>query len=268
MLMKRGEFDYAYNGQACMSERGVIVVADLTNEASDTVHLPHMVEEVRQLRDELALSATGNEPKEETVMTADSGYFSVENIKNEGKGIELLIASGREHKEDAIPAEGVFSVERFEYIKGSDSWRCPGNRHLAREQKKVSKGRPILRRYICLDCVGCSLRARCLKPGEERRTLLVKKKQLIRAEMRARLKEPGKQAIYRKRKWVAEQVFGQIKEGLGFRGVTMRGEEFARAQWLFACAVHNVMKAVRRAASVKKDGARKPVQPGQRIVFQ
>ena len=69
--------------------------------------------------------------------------------------------------------------------------------------------------------------------------------QLIGAEMRARLKKPENQAIYRKRKWVAEQVIGQIKGSLGFTGVTVRGEEFARAQWLFVCAVHNVMKAVR-----------------------
>jgi len=36
------------------------------------------------------------------------------------------------------------------------------------------------------------------------------------------LKQPEKQVIYRKRKWVAEQVFGQIKGGLGFRDLTMR----------------------------------------------
>jgi len=69
MLMKRGEFDYAYNAQACMNERGVIVAGDLTNEASDTGHLPEMVEEVRQLRDELSI----NETDEKTVMTADRG---------------------------------------------------------------------------------------------------------------------------------------------------------------------------------------------------
>jgi hypothetical protein len=44
---------------------------------------------------------------------------------------------------------------------------------------------------------------------------------------------------------VGEQPFGQIKEGMGFRGVTMRGKVFARAQWLFTCAVHNVIKAMR-----------------------
>ena len=256
MLMKRGEFDYAYNAQACMEEHGVIVAGDLTNEASDTGHLPDMVEEVRQIRDELSL----DEMDEKTVMTADSGYFSVENIKQEGHGIELLIASVREGKEE--PAEvkdGVYWLERFEYIKESDSWRCPDGRFLVREARRVSKGRPLLRRYECLDCQGCSLRGRCLKPGGEHRTLLVKRNQLIRAEMRARMKRPEKQAIYRKRKWVAEQVIGQIKGGLGFREFTMRGKQFARAQWLLACAVHNVMKAVRYVSGPRRGVAREEV---------
>ena len=42
---------------------------------------------------------------------------------------------------------------------------------------------------------------------------------------------------------------------MGFRGVTMRGENYARGQWLFACAVHNVMKAVRFVAGSRKPGA-------------
>jgi hypothetical protein len=93
---------------------GVIVAGDLSNEASDTGSLPEMVKEVRQIRDELHPGET----RQETVMTADSGYFSVENIKKEGKGIELLIASGREGKrEPEEPMERVYSVERFEYIK-------------------------------------------------------------------------------------------------------------------------------------------------------
>ncbi len=260
MLMKRGEFDYGYNAQAGMEEgHGVIVAGDLSNEASDTGHLPDMVEEVRQLRDELGLDET----KKETVVTVDSGYFSVENIQQEGKGIELLIASGRENKGPVESAEAdrngaeavgrVYSLERFEYIKEDDSWRCPDGRLLVREDNLVIKdGDDPSARYVCQSSEGCSLSSRCLKPGETRRTLLVKRKQLIGAEMRARLKKPERQAIYRKRKWVAEQVIGQIKDGLGFRGVTMRGKEYARGQWLFACAVHNVMKAVRFISGLRK----------------
>ena len=146
-------------------------------------------------------------------------------------------------------------MEKFEYLKKTDSWQCSGGRLLEREKQVGSRGRPKLRRYLCADCSGCSLRSDCLKPGEERRLLLIKRKQLLTAEMRARLKDPAKQGVYRKRKWVAEQVIGQIKEGLGFRGVTVRGEEFARAQWLLICVVHNVMKAVRFTEGLRKKKA-------------
>jgi len=224
------------------------VAADLSNEASDTGHLPEMVAEVRELREDLGVSET----EKETAITADSGYFSVENIKKEGKGIELLIASGLEGKEPGETKDRVYSIERFEYIKDSDSWKCPDGRFLIRAKKQVSHGRPLLRRYVCPDCQGCSLSRHCLKLGEEQRALLIKRKQLIRAEMRARLRKPEKQAVYRKRKWVAEQVFGQIKGGLGFTGVTVRGEQSARAQWLFVCAVHNVMKAVRYVSRLRR----------------
>lgn len=253
MLMKRGEFDYAYNGQVCVDEEhGVIVAGDLSNEAFDGGHLPGIVEEVRELRGVL-----GKGDEEITETTADSGYFSAENIQQEGEGIELLIASGREGKEERRETEGgVYSLESFDYIKEQDCWRCPGGRALVRQKKLASRGRPPLRRYVCHDCEGCPLKARCLRPGEGWRSLLVKRKQLITSEMRARLKEPEKQAIYRKRKWVAEQNIGNIKEGMGFRGVTVRGRVFARAQWLFVLAVHNVMKAVRFLAALKgREGA-------------
>jgi len=70
----------------------------------------------------------------------------------------------------------------------------------------------------------------CLKPSEDRRTLVVEASQLLLGKLRARLKKPEKHAVYCKRKWVAEQPIGQIKEGLGFRGVTMRGDDYALGQ--------------------------------------
>jgi transposase len=247
MLMKRGEFDYGYNAQVCTDEEhGVIVAGDLSNEASDMGHLPNMVEEVRELRQELGFRA---EDEKETQISADSGYFSAENIKAEGDGIELLIASGREKKKSRDNRG--YSLKRFGYDKEGDVWRCPEGRLLRRETVQTD-GRYC---YVCAGCAGCKLRAHCLKPGEDRRTLMVEESQLLLGEMRARLKKPEKHAVYRKRKWVAEQPIGQIKEGMGFRGVTMRGDDYARGQWLFVCAVHNVMKAVRFVARSRKSGA-------------
>jgi transposase len=245
MLMKSGGFDYAYNGQAGTDEgHGVIVVADLSNEAVDMGHLPEMVTQVRELREELEVN---DEEDKQTEMSADSGYFSADNIRTEGEGIELLIASGRENKGPAQETgEGrICPVNRFDYDKNEDVWRCPEGRFLTRPIEPPRSEPSGLYRYTCADCNGCEKRQYCLKPHKDRRVLEVNKDQLLHGEMRARLRQPEKQAIYRKRKWVAEQTMGQIKGSLGFRGVTLRGKTYARAQWLFVCAVHNVMKAVR-----------------------
>jgi transposase len=245
MLMKSGGFDYAYNGQAGTEEsHGVIVVADLSNEAADMGHLPEMVTRVRELREELEVN---DEEDNKTEMSADSGYFSADNIRTEGEGIELLIASGRENKDltEGSEENRIYPVNRFCYDQDEDVWRCPEGRLLSRPIEDPSREQSSLYRYTCADCNGCSLKQHCLKPNKDRRVLEVTEDQLLHGEMRARLKQPEKRAIYRKRKWVAEQTMGQVKEGLGFRGVTMRGKTYARAQWLFVCAVHNVMKAVR-----------------------
>ena len=51
----------------------------------------------------------------------------MENIEQEGEGRELLIASGREGEEKPQgERERVYSLERFDYVKESDSWRCLG----------------------------------------------------------------------------------------------------------------------------------------------
>jgi transposase len=135
MLMKRGEFDYGYNAQACTDEgHGVIVAADLSNQASDMGHLPEMVNEVRELRQELEKTED-----ETTNMSTDSGYFSAENIKTEGDGIELLIASGREKKDEDKESRDkrLYSLKRFCYDKEGDVWRCPEGRLLRREAQQT-----------------------------------------------------------------------------------------------------------------------------------
>jgi hypothetical protein len=245
MLMKSGGFDYAYNGQAGTEEsHGVIVVADLTNEAADMGHLPGMVTQVRELREALEID---DEEDQKTKISADSGYFSADNIRTEGEGIELLIASGRENRDQTQePGENrIYPVNRFYYDQNEDVWRCPEGRYLSRPIEDPSSKPSGLYRYTCADCNGCKLRQHCLKAKKDKRVLEISEDQLLHGKMRARLLQPEKQAIYRKRKWVAEQNMGQIKESLGFRGVTMRGKAYARAQWLFVCAVHNVMKVVR-----------------------
>jgi transposase len=69
-------------------------------------------------------------------------------------------------------------------------------------------------------------------PGEE----------TVIAAMRAKLRTAAGHAIYARRKAIAEPVFGQIKEGRGFRRFSFRGLGKVQAEWLLICLTHNLLK--------------------------
>ena len=55
---------------------------------------------------------------------------------------------------------------------------------------------------------------------------------------------------YARRKVIIEPVFGQIKEGLGFRNFLLRGLEKMQGEWKLVCVVHNLLKLFRSGALV------------------
>jgi len=60
--------------------------------------------------------------------------------------------------------------------------------------------------------------------------------------MREKIKAGGHNGPYRLRKQLPEPVFGQIKQGRGFRQFLMRGIEKVRAEWAIVCTAHNMLK--------------------------
>jgi hypothetical protein len=63
--------------------------------------------------------------------------------------------------------------------------------------------------------------------------------------MKAKLKTEAGRNLYRMRKAIVEPVFGQIKEWRGFRRLSLRGQENAKAEWRLVCATHNLLKLFR-----------------------
>ena len=61
-------------------------------------------------------------------------------------------------------------------------------------------------------------------------------------KMDAKLSTDEGQAIYRKRKYVGEAPFGNIKAARGFRQLLLRGIEQAQHEWSLICAGHNLLK--------------------------
>jgi transposase len=243
MLMKRGEYDYAYNAQAAVdAASGVSVAATLTNVAPDVGHLPALAAEVRALR------AVAEVPGDQlTTVSADAGYFSGENAREDGAGLDLLIAAGRDDPATAASRSGIWSAECFGYDAGRDVWVCPADKLLVRQvTPSGATGRPSQHRYLAAvdDCAACPLRARCLKPGEERR-LLVSQRSRPTGAMRYKLRQPDARRRYARRKTIVEPVFGQIKEVRGFTTLSLRGRARAAGEYLLACLAHNLGKLLR-----------------------
>ena len=243
MLMKRGEYAYAYNAQAAVdAESGVIVAAALTNVAPDVGHLPALAAEVRALREVAAVA-----DDDLTTLSADAGYFSGENAAEDRDGLNLLIAAGRDDPATAAARSGIWSAECFGYDAARDVWVCPAAKLLLRQVTLPgATGRPSKHRYLASqeDCAACPLRARCLKPGEERR-LVVSQRSRPSGAMRFKLRQPDARRRYARRKTIVEPVFGQLKEARGFSTLSLRGLARAAGEYLLACLAHNLGKLLR-----------------------
>jgi transposase len=244
MLMKRGEHAYAYNAQAAVdAASGIIVAADLTNTVPDVGHLPDLVGRVRRLR-----AVDGRPPAAATTVSADAGYFSTGNIAEDGDGIDLLIAAGRDDPAAAtVPQNGVWPADVFGFDAARDVWVCPAGKLLARQVSAPgARGRPAKDRYRAepADCALCPHRARCLKPGQDRRVLVAQRSRPAGA-MRYKMRQPANRRRYARRKAIVEPVFGQLKEDRGFTTLSLRGLALAKAEYLLACLAHNLAKLLR-----------------------
>ena len=100
-MMKTGEgsIQYCYNGQAAISEDGIIVATRLVTSPSDQAELVPMIEKVRE--------NTGRRPE---IVLADKGYLSEENLTTLArKRQRALIAVGRKGKRRTKEPKGRWS---------------------------------------------------------------------------------------------------------------------------------------------------------------
>lgn len=67
----------------------------------------------------------------------------------------------------------------------------------------------------------------------------------FRELMARKMKMKRNRKRYKQRQQSIEPVFGQIKQGRGFRQFSLRGLQAVQAEWLFVCMVHNLGKLFR-----------------------
>ena len=71
------------------------------------------------------------------------------------------------------------------------------------------------------------------------------KEEICKRMMEARVKSPTGRELYRKRKYVVEPVFGNIKQNMGFRRFSQKGKDNCEGEFFLFVLVHNIKKIVK-----------------------
>lgn len=225
-LMKTGEgtVRLCYNAQVVVDNRQLIVAAAVSNEVDDRISLPPLLEQAeRQLSSELG------------AIVADGGYYSGRNIKYaQERGLDLYLPK-------RLGDRGVWGAERFSYDAKGDRYRCPNGHWLQRGQQRLRRGvLKITYRSTVKQCRDCPLKASCTK--ERYRRLEVAETSAYEQELAAKLATGRGQAIYARRRELAEPVFGNLKFNIGFTRFSLRGLAQVRGEFLLLCIAHNLKK--------------------------
>ena len=204
-------FVWGYNAQAAVTEDQIVVAAEVTNAARDSVVFTEMVAAT-----ERNLADTGADPVETIV--ADTGYWSIDNATLDIDADVLItpmpLTGGITDPNDPRFARRRHVIERLD--QGEITLKTAA----AEMEMSTTTARKLLRHH----------RSGRPDPVEVRRA------------MTERLATEHGAAAYAKRKTTVETVFGNIKANLGFRRFSRRGLDATSSEWRLVCTVHNLLK--------------------------
>ena len=249
-----------YAAQAAVDSRHqVIVAADVIGSGSEQAMLLPMIEQaaLRQAH---------------TLITADAGYFSDDNIKAlHDQGIPALIADNAMRKRDERFADQakhkvkgevlsdkrapIKPIKRFKpedfIFHDAHTATCPAGKTLSGNGATYGQRGHQFQRYEAdaSDCAACALRGQCL-----RNALAQRGRQVARfhpkavdalhpsQRMRQAIDSPQGRRLYSQRIATVEPVFANIRHHKQMSRFTLRGKVKVSTQWQLYCLVHNIEK--------------------------
>ena len=220
-----------YNGQIAVSAAdGVILAADVTNEAGDTEQLLPLMDQFEQTTGERA-----------GTWVADSGYESGATSKAlVERDQDAIIASASERAANARRKRtGKVQWTDFDYDPTRDEYICPVQRRLVRVSRPSST---VVITYQSVDCSGCPLRAKCTTSDSPRRLRVKPTTPFLLAMAERRESDRQTANLMRQRKFAVEGHFGHFKHNLRWRQFLMRGLKRCRAEFRLLCAAFNLTK--------------------------
>jgi transposase len=257
-----------YNANALVDERHqVIVHAQAFGTGEDGGLAGEML-----LGAEENLNALGwDEPLKDMVMSADSGYYSVENLEAfRDQEVDAYIPDPNFRKRDPRFADARrhrrsvdkrherykskkrwFSADDFRMDDRTGRLICPAGEALYRSGNNFqTKDGYIATSYKAPKraCTGCHLRSKCLRSPEgtirQVRIFHGRRPGSITDEMRQKIDTEEGRRTYSKRLGIIEPVFGNLRVCKRMDHFTLRGRIKVNIQWMLYCLVHNIEKVL------------------------
>ncbi len=234
IMGKKGQFDYAYNGQISVdADFQIIVGQHISQHANDKQEVEPALQALQDTTDQL--------PDQ---MSLDNGYFSGSNLHAlEQQQVDAYVATDKGEKTHQTPlkdsARKLVKAD-FSYDEASNTFTCPEGQTLpmvseAKDGSRVYQGRIEV-------CAECPLKSRCCQSTTgQARTISTDDKEPLRQGMRRKMQTAEGQTVYKQRKVIVEPVFGQIKNS-GFRDFSVRGKDKVAGEFSIVCAAHNIKK--------------------------
>lgn len=259
-----------YAAQAAVdASHQVIVAADVIGSGAEQPMLLPMIEQTQPVR------------AEKTVITADAGYHSKENMEAlQAAGIAALVADAQMRKRDErLASQGhhkakpdplhdkrgvqrtvrLFRPGEFIFDEQTNSCRCPAGQRLYSSGSHCKINGRIAHKFKGTKggCGSCEMRAQCLRHPERtpvRQVAIFAKAAATAATelMKRAIDSARGRSIYSQRIATVEPVFANLRSNKRLDRFTVRGREKVGTQWRLYCMVHNIEKLARTGYEAQK----------------
>lgn len=256
-----------YNANALVDGKCQVVVhAQAFGEGEDANNVRPML---KGAESHLTAAGCGEEPLKEAQLSADSGYFSAENLEacreaevdayipdREFRKRDPRFAQARRHrrsvdrrKQRYESKKRWFTAADFRWDDGRKTLICPAGQALYKNGSRFETKDGYLAwsyRAPKRACTGCALRSRCLRnpAGRSRQVRLFygRRPGSLTDAMKAKIDTAEGRAAYSRRLSTVEPVFGNVRAQKRMDRFSLRGRVKVTIQWMLYCLVHNIEK--------------------------
>ena len=265
-----------YNANALVDEKHQVVVnAEAFGDGDDATSAGPMLQGAKR---NLKAAGCGSEPLKGKIISADTGYYSVDNLeacrdadvdayipdrefrKRDPRFVEAMRhrRSVDKHKQRYKSKKRWFTPEDFRLDERTGKLICPAGHGLYIKYRhfEVRGYKAIAYQAPKTACRNCPLRAKCLRnPNTIARQVHIfygRRPGSLTDEMKQKIDTVYGRKMYGKRLAIVEPVFGNIRAQKRLDRFTLRSRGKVNIQWRLYCMVHNMEKILHFGTSFAK----------------